>query len=69
MPNVIQNADLIERLYFEVMQLGDLIMQVDNMNDPDLEDAICDTSIALKNASDGLFNASKAIETLRREVA
>lgn len=69
MPNVIQNADLIDRLYFEVMQLGDMIMDVDNMNDPDLEDAICTASIALKDASDGLFNAAKAIAILRREVA
>jgi len=69
MPNVIQNADLIDRLYFEVMQLGDMVMDVDNMNDPDLEDAISTASIALKDASDGLFNAAKAIAILRREVA
>lgn len=69
MPNVIENEELIERLYFEVMQLGDLIMDVDRMNDPALEDAVCTASIALKNAADGLFDASKIIAALRREVA
>jgi len=69
MPNVIQSADLIGRLYFEVMRLGEQINNVDRMNDPDLEDAIIKASIALKDASDGLLEASNAIETIRREVA
>lgn len=69
MPNIEQNADLIERLYFEAMLLGDQIGEVDRMNDPVLEDAIATASIALKDAADGLLNASKAIANLRREVA
>lgn len=69
MPNIEQNADLIERLYFEAMLLGEQIEEVDRMNDPALEDAVCTASISLKNAADGLFDASKIIAALRREVA